>query len=629
MELKLVVNEIADQKAILICDSKSHRILDANRRACDIYGYSISELQEKQLSDLSATSAPDHRQALAPSLLKAIGFNDPDIHESSDGTLLYVNMEECRLQASGKDSLLFILEIISRPMIQQELSTLPAGNLSGILNEEGLAELLSGLDDPDGSLVSLHDFQDEEPRDEKRFIRTVIESLPGAFYMIDENNRFVLWNRNLEELLESTPDQIRDLDPLEMYREEDRELVIQGIEKAFEFGEAEVEVDLYSPSGQKYRYMITGKRVDIRGQTYILGAGIDVTDRKAALEELKLSHSLLTQLFQSSPVGIVLIDQDEIVMDANPSWVDIFGYSREESIGVYIADLITPPSYRHESAEIIRKLKTRKNMILDHESERQHKDGHMVPVLIGAVPVYVDDEFIAYYVIYVDLTEQKQYEEEIKVSLEEKNVLLREVHHRVKNNLAIVSGLLGLRKYSIDNEELKGILSDCEMQIKSMSLVHEKLYDSSALSRVEFQRYVTDLIHSIRAVYDMGGEVEFELDSNEVELNINQAIPVALLLNELISNAYKHAFKQVEDKRIMIRINELPEQSKVEIHLKDNGVGLPQEFNYEEVTSMGFTIVRTLAEQLDADINFYSDNGTHITLLFDKKDIKGSSGNLV
>lgn len=464
--------------------------------------------------------------------------------------------------------------------------------------------------------------------EETTFIRTVIESLPGIFYLIDEEGNYLLWNSKLENVLECSGEELSNSSPLEFYREEDHALIESKIFQAFEEGEAEVETDLIGKRGGVRRYEITGRRIEIRGKRYILGTGIDISERHHVLVERERNLVLLNQLFENSPVAIIMIDEEQTVLDVNRSFEQIFRYSRNEIIGAHIDELITPQRLRSEFAEIKRRKKASDRLVIDFESVRKDRDGKLIPVLIGVIPVFLDGEFIADYVFYVDISDLKQYEEKVRTSLEVKSLLLKEVHHRVKNNLAIVSGLLNLQKYRLDDAVLRSILTDCEMQVKSISLVHEKLYESATLSRIDVSSYVQNLLNSLREIYDPGNEVEFDLDCGKVRININQAIPVALILTELITNSFKHAFEEDQKKRITLQIRE-ERGRRIRIELQDNGRGLPEEFDLDRVDSMGYTIVKTLIGQLNADVEINGDDGMACRLVFDKKEIKGSSGNLI
>ncbi|MCB0400604.1 MAG: PAS domain S-box protein [Flavobacteriales bacterium] len=206
-------------------------------------------------------------------------------------------------------------------------------------------------------------------------------------------------------------------------------------------------------------------------------------------------------------------------------------------------------------------------------------------------------------------TVQRKYdEEELKNSLKEKEVLLKEVHHRVKNNLQVISSILNLQSSYVKDENTLDILKESQNRIKSMSFIHESLYQNNDFSQINFSEYVIslskNLVHSY-GVYD--NLVELKLDVQEVSLNLDQSIPCGLLINELISNALKYAFPK--GKRGVITIELFEKSGKVYLAVKDNGVGLPKNIDYRNTDSLGLQLVMTLTEQLNAKIELDNSKG--------------------
>jgi two-component sensor histidine kinase/PAS domain-containing protein len=223
-----------------------------------------------------------------------------------------------------------------------------------------------------------------------------------------------------------------------------------------------------------------------------------------------------------------------------------------------------------------------------------------------------------------DITQKKESEEQIKASLHEKNILLSEIHHRVKNNMTIISSLLMLQSGYSKSPELKVILKECCDRIKSMALIHEKLYQSETLAFINFKDYVNDLIRSIQSSYGGNGTyVIFDIDVEDIYLNIVTAMPCGLLLNEIITNAYKHAFKGMSTGTITITFGKNEEHYLMRV--SDDGVGISSGKGTAESDSLGLTLVNALCSQLGGKGDFVSDNGTTFVLKF--KELKGSEKN--
>jgi len=207
----------------------------------------------------------------------------------------------------------------------------------------------------------------------------------------------------------------------------------------------------------------------------------------------------------------------------------------------------------------------------------------------------------------------------IKESLSEKEMLLKEIHHRVKNNLQIISGILELQNLNVSDETAKIILKEGQARIQSIALIHKTLYQSENFSKVPFQNYLTELLQAIQATYGNNqSKIEVNINANNIELGINTAIPLSLIINEIVTNCFKHAFIGKENGNITI---ELSKQSDYfQLIVADDGNGLPADFNINRLHSVGFDLIKGLTKQLEGNFNFESENGTKITIHF--KEIK-------
>lgn len=220
--------------------------------------------------------------------------------------------------------------------------------------------------------------------------------------------------------------------------------------------------------------------------------------------------------------------------------------------------------------------------------------------------------------------ENKKKENQLQESLREKETLLQEIYHRVKNNLAVVSSLMQLQAFNSDNEELKKSLLDGTNRIQSMAIIHEELYHSGNFSDLDIQETVKDLIGHIGEVMKNKTSITVDYRVDKISLNINQAVPFSLIVNEVVTNIYKHAFGNRKKGRINIELRE--KKNHVFLKIKDNGAGLPDGFDTEKVNSMGSQLIQTLTRQLNGNYQLEStDNGTLFTLDFPKENIvKGS-----
>ena len=215
-----------------------------------------------------------------------------------------------------------------------------------------------------------------------------------------------------------------------------------------------------------------------------------------------------------------------------------------------------------------------------------------------------------------------QAKENINASLKEKEVLLAELNHRVKNNLAIINGLLNLQEDSIENKEAKQIISDSKNRIGSMALVHKMLYNNNDLKRIQLNMYVSELIDELFRGYHLQSKVKIHKSLDPINLAVNKSIPLGLILNEIITNSIKYVYAQNEDNSGEFYINMHLHENKVKIEINDCGSGFPMDFNTELAPfSLGIFLIKSLTEQIDGEVRFLNENGAKIELQFLAADV--------
>jgi PAS domain S-box-containing protein len=223
-----------------------------------------------------------------------------------------------------------------------------------------------------------------------------------------------------------------------------------------------------------------------------------------------------------------------------------------------------------------------------------------------------------YVIVASDISSEKEAQQKIKESLREKEVLLAEIHHRVKNNLAVISGLLQMQIWDAENEYAASALRQSQFRVRSIALVHEKLYQSENLSYIEFDRYIRDLLQAVGSTY-IGDEsnIEIKTELESIVLNINQAIPCSLLLNELVVNAFKHAFEDQDKGRITVFMG--TSGQKVIMRVRDNGKGFPRKKINNE--SLEMSLIETLTKQLGGTLDIQNDEGADIKVTFKAEEV--------
>lgn len=213
------------------------------------------------------------------------------------------------------------------------------------------------------------------------------------------------------------------------------------------------------------------------------------------------------------------------------------------------------------------------------------------------------------------IEERKKAEEQIKQSLIEKEALLREIHHRVKNNLAVISSLLGLQAEGVTDEGLRHSLEEMQQRMKSMALVHEHLYQKKDFSRINYKDFIIHVIKELESIYHkQNGTIEIKLNIEDLTLDIDSAIPCSLIINELVTNAYKYAFPDNRSGELSIRF--VKEDDAYILTIKDNGIGLPENVDFRNSKTLGLQIVNVLCKQLRANLEMRVDRGTEAVIKF-------------
>lgn len=341
---------------------------------------------------------------------------------------------------------------------------------------------------------------------------------------------------------------------------------------------------------------------------------LDVESKQKEMEEeLRASEEKYRTLFGNAEDAILIINDNRLV-DCNSKTLEMYGAKRSEILGETPYDLFYP----HSNEKTQRKALKYLNNALDgvpqvFEWKLRRKDGEL---FYGEIKLNnLNLKGSTYLMAMIrDITERKIAEDKIKASLHEKEVLLREIHHRVKNNLQIISSLLNLQSRGIDNEEVQEVFKESQARVKSMAMVHEKLYQSQNLSRIQFKDYILSLVNNLLQTYlrDPSG-IQLKTDIDDVYIDINTAVPSGLIINEIISNSLKYAF---DDDRGEIKISLRKDDDEMVLKISDNGKGFSKDFDFRTTETLGLQLVNSLVQQLDGKIEIDNTNGVGFKITF-------------
>jgi PAS domain S-box-containing protein len=353
----------------------------------------------------------------------------------------------------------------------------------------------------------------------------------------------------------------------------------------------------------------------IRGTGWIR----DVAERQNAEERLKASEEKFRSLFEGGPDPSFVLNSDGVFVDVNEKLVEISGYDKEELLGKKFpeAEFLTEES-KQKTAENFDK-RMQGEVIAPYEITVKTKGGEYIFAELNVKQLIKEGQIVGEIGTARNITDRKRYEEKIQASLTEKQALLREIHHRVKNNLQIISSLLNMQAMKAADESVVESLLESRSRIHTMSIIHSQLYQSENLELVEMDITIRGLVNFLVALYAKEGkEIAASVTATGVTLHISQAIPCGLIINELVSNALKHAFKGMAKGNIGISMLSLDDDN-VKLSVKDNGVGIPEELDIYKPNTLGLHLVKALTEdQLKGKIGLKRGNGVEIYIEFSK-----------
>jgi PAS domain S-box-containing protein len=580
---KFLVNN--SKEIILILDRRG-KILFANQSALDTFGYSEKEVLGKKITNfLTKNSITKAFYALGREFL---GIPYPEIE----------------VQARTKSGEKRYLEVAKGSIPIRD-----RGKLIGVM--------ISAAD-----ITERKKTYEELKSSEEKF-KILFDFAPDGFYLNDLKGDFIDGNREAEritgykreELIGKSFLKLNLLSPGQIHKA--ASLLIKN---ALGKPTGPDEFILNRKDGTLIPVEISTFPVKIKGRTLVLGIARDISEHKKAEDALRKSEMLYRALFEHAGDAVFIMNLEGVHITANRKAAEMLGYSVEELVGKSFKEIVAPSEFQ--------KAKSKLQDLLEGQSfplyERifRKKDGTEFPVEIN-VALVRDPEGKPLYIqsIVRDISERKKAEEKIKASLREKEILLREIHHRVKNNMQIISSLHKLQSTNIKDKQAVEILQSTQNRIKSMALIHEKLYQSQDFSRVDLGEYVKSLTSQLFSSYGVNSHrIKLSTDIKDIFLDLNTAIPCGLIINELVSNSLKHAFPNDRAGEIQVAMRPL-NGKEIELVVGDNGVGLPQELDFRKTKSLGLHLVTILTEdQLQGTIQLNKNRGTVFEIRIKTKD---------
>jgi len=362
--------------------------------------------------------------------------------------------------------------------------------------------------------------------------------------------------------------------------------------------------------------------------SYILVIASDITKQKKAENDLRASQIQLVNAMELSNLVNWEYDVESDLFTFDDRFYALYGTTAQREGGhlmssaVYAREFVHPDDLHMVADEIEKAMKTSDP---DYFSQVEHRilrrDGSIRYLMVRiAITKDAEGRTIKAHGTNQDITGLKEKEMKIRESLEEKEVLLREIHHRVKNNMQIISSLLNLQIQSEDSDETINVLKEGQGRVKSMAMIHEELYQSDSFTNINFKDYIKRLISNIFSSYRVKtGSIEYKLDIANVNINIDTAIPLGLIINELVTNSVKHAFPNSEG---IINIELKQSGKKLELLVVDNGIGIPKRIHPKNPETLGLQLVNNLVKQIDGELEVEISHGTKFKITFKELEYK-------
>ncbi|MEL7669136.1 PAS domain S-box protein [Methanobacterium sp.] len=493
--------------------------------------------------------------------------------------------------------------------------------------EKHVWEQGKGIFSPEGDLIALEGFITDITKRKKAetdfkkselYYRTIFENTGTATLIFGEDTVVSIANSEFEKLSGYLKEDMEGKKSwIDLIAEEDLEMVrnYHSLRKI-------------SPESvpQNYETKLINKKGDIKDVHVTVAlipntknrvvSFLDISERKKAEESLKESENRYRELLENSFDAVVIHDGNNVISANTVAMELLWIKSPEEFMNIPLIEFIHG-EYHKTVMERVQKMLKDGGTLPPIEEKFLRADGTPIDVEVLATGFTYNGEN-AVQVVFRDISHRKKIEKDIKASLKEKELFLKEIHHQVKNNLQIISSLLDLQGNYVDNKETVNVLHGSKDRVKSMAMIHDMLYQSTDLAGIDFSNYIKNLVQDLFYSYGVKNNIKLIIDAEEIFLNIETAIPCGLIINELVSNSLKYAFPDNNSGEVSVRLH--MHDKYLELIVADNGIGLSEDINFENIQTLGLRLVNMLINQLEGSLELERDGGTTFRIRF--KELK-------
>ena len=450
-----------------------------------------------------------------------------------------------------------------------------------------------------------------------RLNEQIIKNAQEGIIVYDNDLRYRVWNPYMEKLSGIPKDEILGRHPLEIMPFLEQNGMIDLLERALA-GELVESVDFpfdFSESGKSGWVTDTSSTLrnangDIKG---VIGIVSNITKRKQAEDMVLQDEIRFHALFENAPLGYQSLDFDGNFIEVNQQWLDTLGYSREEVIGKWFGDFLTPAN-REGFIERFPIFKA--DGKIHSEFEMIHKNGKILFIAFeGKIGYELTGEFKQTHCILKDITKQREIDQKLKRELTEKRFLLKEVHHRIKNNINSIAAMISLKMDSKCTPQSLSVLQDTLGSINSLKVLYDKLLITEEYNDISVKNYVESLVESILALFPGYSKIKFTVKIDDFILSSKILFPLGIVINELLTNSMKYAFSDKDTGEIDINLSYMKNQ--ISLIIQDDGKGLPEALNEAGNRGFGLMLVGMMSEQLGGEFKIESHMGTKCTLTFE------------
>jgi PAS domain S-box-containing protein len=567
------------------------KYLQVNQRFCDILGYSEAELLQMGFQDVTLESELEERRNQFQNIIatKTPNFTLERTYKHKNGKLINTNINLSLVlnEYSEPAYLVLVCEDITEVKKNQELFLKQTAKLNSILESSNY--LVMAIDQN----LQLSTFNTNTANWMKQVynVKAEIGMAMNKKPILSTEKTNKQWTKRIDEAFNGIPQYF-----------ESKSTNKKGIEKIFEF---------YINPVKSNNELITEVAI----------IGYDITEKKKTEEKIITQSAKLTAIFENSSHQIYTIDRNFKLTSFNELFAKttIKDYGIIPSIGIDMKEnaLERTPNTHYQNFIKLHK-EALKGKSLHTEAKVIDKKGTVSYYLIYLDPIILPNSKVneVSYIAH-DITDRKLAEKKIVESLKEKEVLLKEVHHRVKNNLQVISSILNLQRAYLKDKGSDNLFRELQNRVRSMSFIHESLYQTQDFSNLNFGEYLNNLALNLKHSYLIEDDnVEIEVVADKLFLNLDYSIPCGLIVNELISNAFKYAFPNGRNGKIGVIVKKL--HNFVEIIVNDDGIGIKKEIDIKNTESLGLQLVTSLVEQLDGELFHTNLNpGTEIKITFE------------